>query len=55
MLRKTLLTLFASMLLAAPPAQAEGELLVMPARIKVFNGHDYGVTVRNVGDGPLYL
>ncbi len=55
MLRKILLALFGSMLLAAPPAQAEGELLVMPARIKVFNGHDYGVTVRNVGDGPLYL
>ncbi|QKH34745.1 pilus assembly protein [Achromobacter pestifer] len=55
MLRKTLLTLFASMLLAAQPAQAEGELLVMPARIKVFNGHDYGVSVRNMGDGPLYL
>lgn len=53
--RKTLLTLFVSMLLAAPSAQAEGELLVMPARIKVFNGHDYGVTVKNVGDAPLYL
>jgi len=55
MLRKTLLTLFSSMLLAVPPAQAEGELLVMPARIKVFNGHDYGVNVKNVGDAPLYL
>lgn len=55
MLRTTLLALFGLALLAAPPAQAEGELMVMPARLKVFNGHEYSVNVRNVGDAPLYL
>jgi len=55
MLRTALPSLLCLMLLAAPPARAEGELMVMPARLKVFNGHEYGVTVRNVGDAPLYL
>ncbi|WP_070106709.1 pilus assembly protein [Burkholderia plantarii] len=36
-------------------ALAEGELMVMPATTKVFNGHDQQVTVKNMGDGPLYL
>lgn len=55
MLRTTLPTLFSLMLLAAAPTRAEGELMVIPARLKVFNGHEYGVNVRNVGDAPLYL
>lgn len=55
MLRTALPALFSLMLLAAPPAQADGALMVIPARLKVFNGHEYGVTVRNVGDAPLYL
>ncbi|MGS1105624.1 fimbrial biogenesis chaperone [Achromobacter anxifer] len=54
-LRLVLPALFSLTLLAAPPAQAEGELMVMPARLKVFNGHEYGVNVRNMGDAPLYL
>ncbi|MBO1016337.1 pilus assembly protein [Achromobacter sp. SD115] len=55
MLRTALPSVFCLMLLAAPLARADGELMVMPARLKVFNGHEYGVTVRNVGDAPLYL
>lgn len=47
--------LFGLTLLAAAQARAEGELMVMPARLKVFNGHEYGVTLRNLGDAPLYL
>ena len=27
----------------------------MPASLQVVPGHDYAVTVKNVGDGPLYL
>ena len=40
---------------AARQARAEGELMVMPASLQVVPGHDYSVTVKNVGDGPLYL
>ena len=29
--------------------------MVMPASLQVVPGHDYSVTVKNVGDGPLYL
>lgn len=36
-------------------AHAEGELMVMPATTKVFNAHEQKVTVRNLGDAPLYL
>lgn len=36
-------------------AQAEGELMVMPATLKVFNNHEYVVNVKNIGDAPLYL
>ncbi|WP_414445639.1 pilus assembly protein [Burkholderia sp. 22PA0106] len=36
-------------------ARAEGELMVMPATTKVFNAHERHVTVKNVGDSPLYL
>ncbi|WP_321783898.1 pilus assembly protein [Burkholderia pyrrocinia] len=42
-------------LAAALSARAEGELMVMPATTKVFNGHDQQVSVRNNGDAPLYL
>ncbi|KVF76584.1 pilus assembly protein [Burkholderia sp. FL-7-2-10-S1-D7] len=38
-----------------PTARAEGELMVMPATVKVFSSHDQRVTVRNMGDAPLYL
>ncbi|MGS1007216.1 pilus assembly protein [Achromobacter anxifer] len=55
MLRTALPALFISTLLTAPQAQAEGELMVMPARLKVFNGHEYSVNLRNLGDAPLYL
>ncbi|MGB3433891.1 pilus assembly protein [Achromobacter sp.] len=55
MLRTIWSMLFSLTLLTAPHAQAEGELMVMPARLKVFNGHEYGVDLRNVGDAPLYL
>ncbi|WP_373452683.1 pilus assembly protein [Burkholderia sp. AU31652] len=37
------------------PAQAEGELMVMPAATRVYATHDQKVTVRNMGDAPLYL
>ncbi|ABB12987.1 pilus assembly protein [Burkholderia lata] len=39
----------------AQPAQAEGELMVMPASTRVFSNHDQNVTVKNMGDAPLYL
>ncbi|TCW83172.1 pilus assembly protein [Burkholderia sp. SRS-46] len=39
----------------AQPVQAEGELMVMPASTRVFNSHDQNVTVKNMGDAPLYL
>ncbi|KVG27971.1 hypothetical protein [Burkholderia diffusa] len=34
---------------------AEGELMVLPATTKVFNAHEQNVTVKNMGDAPLYL
>ncbi|WP_157655942.1 pilus assembly protein [Burkholderia ubonensis] len=37
------------------PARAEGELMVMPATTKLFNAHEQKVTVKNMGDAPLYL
>lgn len=55
MRRTTLPLLFGLTLLSAFQARAEGELMVMPARLKVFNGHEYGVTLKNLGDAPLYL
>ncbi|WP_414451221.1 pilus assembly protein [Burkholderia sp. 22PA0099] len=36
-------------------ARAEGELMVLPATTKVFNAHERHVTVKNLGDAPLYL
>ena len=36
-------------------AQAEGELMVMPATLKVYNNHEHSVNVKNLGDAPLYL
>ncbi|ALX14384.1 pilus assembly protein [Burkholderia cepacia JBK9] len=42
-------------LATALSAHAEGELMVMPATVKVFDGHEQKVTVRNLGDAPLYL
>lgn len=36
-------------------AQAEGELMVMPATLKVYNNHEHTVNVKNLGDAPLYL
>lgn len=36
-------------------AQAEGELMVMPATLKVYNNHEHSVNVKNLGDEPLYL
>lgn len=45
-----------SLLMLGPSlALAEGELMVMPASLKVYNNHDHVVNVRNVGDAPLYL
>jgi hypothetical protein len=37
------------------PAQAEGELMVLPAATRVYSTHDQKVTVKNMGDAPLYL
>jgi len=39
----------------SPLAHAEGELMVIPATTKVFNAHEQKVTVKNMGDAPLYL
>ncbi|MBR7945635.1 pilus assembly protein [Burkholderia cenocepacia] len=39
----------------AQPAHAEGELMVLPATTKLFNAHEQKVTVKNMGDAPLYL
>ena len=41
--------------LGASLAQAEGELMVMPATLKVYNNHEHTVNVKNLGDAPLYL
>ncbi|RQR52307.1 pilus assembly protein [Burkholderia sp. Bp9125] len=53
---RTALTVLCGVLLAtARIAHAEGELMVLPATTKVFNAHEQKVTVRNMGDAPLYL
>ncbi|AKM04390.1 pilus assembly protein [Burkholderia pyrrocinia] len=53
---RTLLPALCGLLLATiQPAHAEGELMVMPATTKVFNAHEQKVTVKNMGDAPLYL
>lgn len=54
MMKKILLTMCLAWS-GIQPAWAAGELMVMPASMKVFHGHDYSVTLSNVGDGPLYL
>ncbi|WP_192557907.1 pilus assembly protein [Pseudomonas allokribbensis] len=54
-LRTSLPMLLGLLLLACGPAQAEGELMVMPATTRVFNNHEQNVTVKNMGDAPLYL
>ena len=51
-LRTFLLSL---MWLGSSLAQAEGELMVMPATLKVYNNHEHSVNVKNLGDEPLYL
>ncbi|WP_322074668.1 pilus assembly protein [Burkholderia cepacia] len=52
----TPLSLLCGLLIGASQfAYAEGELMVMPASTKVFNAHDQRVTVKNMGDAPLYL
>ncbi|KVL47670.1 pilus assembly protein [Burkholderia cepacia] len=40
---------------AAVPAFAAGELMVTPATTRVVSQHDQRVTVRNMGDEPMYL
>lgn len=54
-LRTSLPILIGLLLLASGPVQAEGELMVMPATTRVFNNHKQKVTVKNMGDAPLYL
>ncbi|MBN3794103.1 pilus assembly protein [Burkholderia sp. Ac-20392] len=39
----------------AQPVQAEGELMVIPASTRVYGSHEQKVTVKNMGDAPLYL
>lgn len=39
----------------AQPVQAEGELMVMPASTRVYSTHEQKVTVKNMGDAPLFL
>ncbi|MGS0895683.1 pilus assembly protein [Burkholderia stagnalis] len=53
--RVALSALCGLLLAVVQPAQAEGELMVMPATTKLFNAHEQKVTVRNMGDAPLYL
>lgn len=49
-------TLLLSLLcLGSSLAQAEGELMVMPSTLKVYNNHEHSVNVKNLGDAPLYL
>ncbi|KTC42890.1 MAG: hypothetical protein ACN6QY_08300 [Pseudomonas sp.] len=43
------------LLLASTAAHAEGELMVMPASLKVYNNHEHSISLRNLGDAPLYL
>ena len=53
---RTMLPALCGLLLAAvQPAHAEGELMVLPATTKLFNAHEQKVTVKNMGDAPLYL
>ncbi|KVN28526.1 pilus assembly protein [Burkholderia pyrrocinia] len=53
---RTVLPALCGLLLAAiQPAHAEGELMVMPATTKLFNAHEQKVTVKNMGDAPLFL
>ncbi|MBK5408893.1 hypothetical protein JFU58_10115 [Pseudomonas sp. TH34] len=54
-LRTSLFMLIGLVLLASGPVQAEGQLMVMPATTRVFNAHEQTVTVKNMGDAPLYL
>lgn len=54
-LRTSLPMLIGLLLLTCGSAQAEGELMVMPATTRVFNNHEQKVTVKNMGDAPLYL
>ncbi|MDF9755639.1 hypothetical protein ACVWY1_003377 [Pseudomonas sp. TE6288] len=49
------LLLAGMMALVAPSVQAEGELMVMPASLKLDNTRDRTVSVKNLGDAPLYL
>ena len=51
-LRTVMLSL---MCLCSSLAKAEGELMVMPATLKVYNNHEHTVNVKNLGDAPLYL
>lgn len=54
-LRTALPLLFGALLGAAQWAHADGELMVLPATTRVFNAHERKVTVKNLGDAPLYL
>lgn len=54
-LRTILPMLVGLLLLASRSVQAEGELMVTPVSTKVFNSHEQKVTVKNMGDAPLYL
>ncbi|MEB7861191.1 hypothetical protein NGK12_11525 [Raoultella ornithinolytica] len=51
----TAVVLAGLLLTAALPARAEGELMVMPATTRLFHHYDQKVTVKNMGDAPLYL
>ncbi|AJY15836.1 pilus assembly protein [Burkholderia multivorans] len=51
-----MLSLLAGLLAAvAIPAFAAGELMVTPATTRVVSEHDQRVTVKNMGDEPMYL
>ncbi|MBN3787644.1 pilus assembly protein [Burkholderia sp. Ac-20353] len=54
-LRIALPVLMALLGATAQPVQAEGELMVMPASTRVYSTHEQKVTVKNMGDAPLYL
>lgn len=54
-LRTTLPTLLGLLLLASGAVRAEGELMVMPATTKLYNSHEQKVTLKNMGDAPLFL
>ncbi|MCX4220259.1 hypothetical protein MKZ87_21680 [Pseudomonas sp. MCal1] len=47
--------LFAALMASTSMLRAEGELMVMPATLKVYAGHEHSVRVSNRGDAPLYL